>query len=93
MTEKAQAKETLQKIFSQLNMIGSGRDFEAALEEVLTEEHRTLQQGFFRHLIVPSIRIFAKKKDERMFDLRNEASCEAAKKMMPVIKETALPFI
>ena len=86
-------KVTLGLLFSQLNMMGNGKEIEQALEEVLRSEHRTLQQGFFRHVIVPSIRIFAKKMDEKAFDLRNEASCETAKKMMPIVEKALLPFI
>ena len=93
MDYKEKAKATIQQLFNQLNMMGNGIEIEEALEEVLREEHRTLQQGFFRHVIVPSIKIFAKKQDEGMFDLRNEASVETAKKMMPIIEKAALPFI
>lgn len=93
MNTKDEIKDSIQQIFKHLNMMGGEEEFEEVLNKVLSSEHRTLQQVFFRHLILPSIKHFANNYDEKWYDLRNEASCETSKKMMPIVENAAIPFI
>jgi len=86
-------KQIFNDLFSELNHMGNEDNVRQALGEVLKEQHRTLQQLYFRHVIVPSIDAFAQKKDHNFTDLRNEASCELAHKLRPLVKDSCLPFI
>ena len=86
-------KQILNNLFNELNHMGNEGNVQDALSEVLGEQHRTLQQNYFRYVVVPSIQVFADKQDKRFTDLRNEASCELAKKILPLVKDAPLPFI
>ena len=86
-------KQIFSKLFNEINHMGNESNVRNALSEVLGEQHRTLQQNYFRDVIVPSIQVFADKWDKHLMDLRNEASCELAKKMLPVVKDAPLPFV
>lgn len=86
-------KKIFSELFNELNHMGNENNVRDALNEVLGEQHRTLQQNFFRYVIVPSIETFAEKQDKQLTDLRNEASCKLAIQLRPLIKEAHLPFI
>lgn len=88
-----QAEDSLNSLFDALNKMGGESSVEEGLRQVLNKQHRTLQQNFMRHIIVPSIQIFAEKKQNRFTDLRNEASCDLAEKLLPLVKDSPLPFI
>ena len=80
-------------LFDELNRMGSEQNVTDALKETLGQQHRTLQQNFFRYVIVPAIQTFAEKLDRNLWDLRNEASCKLASKLQPMVKDVCLPFI
>jgi len=86
-------KKIFNDLFNELNHMGNEGNVEDALSEILGEQHRTLQQNYFRHVIIPSIKIFSEKHNKKFTDLRNEASCELAKQILPLIKNAPLPFI
>jgi hypothetical protein len=96
VTEKTEvdevAKEAFEVLFKQINKMGNEASVEKALQEVLNVEHRTLQQNFMRSVVCGAVRHFAKKKEMGCFDLRNEATVEAAAKMLPHI-ELGFPFV
>lgn len=86
-------KKIFSELFNELNHMGNEVNVQDALNEVLGEQHRTLQQNYFRYVVVPSIQTFANKHDQNLTDLRNEASCELAKKLLPLVKDEPLPFV
>lgn len=83
----------LNSLFDQLNQMGGDKEIEAALKSVLHVQHRTLKQNFMRQIIVPSIRIFAEQDAKGYKDLRNEAACELATKLLPIVEKSPLPYI
>lgn len=96
MNDADAVKESLdifKQLGSSLNRMGNEENVEDALREYLGKEHRTLQQNFFKHVVLSAIRVFAEKHDNNLFDLRNEASCELAKKLEPFVLNQYLPFI
>jgi len=88
-----QTEDALNSLFDALNKMGGEDKVEAGLRNVLGCQHRTLQQNFMRQIIIPSIHIYAAKKADQMTDLRNEASCNLAEKLLPLVKDAGLPFI
>jgi hypothetical protein len=86
-------KQIFNDLFSELNHMGNEGNVQDALKEVLGEQHRTLQQNFFRYVVVPAILAFADKHSKGLTDLRNEASCELADKLRSIVKDAPLPFI
>lgn len=88
----AEIKRLFNDLFCELNHRGNEDNIRKALHETLRTQHRTLQQNYFRLIIVPSILEFAMKQDMGLVDLRNEASCELAKKLEPFVKNVPLPF-
>ena len=86
-------EELFEELYNRLNRMNREDEIKDALEKTLGHLHRTLQQNFFRHLIVPAVQYFAKQHEAGWYDLRNEASCETAVKMLPIVDEAALPFI
>jgi len=86
-------KKIFRELFNELNHLGNENNVTDALNEVLGEQHRTLQQNYFRYIVLPSIQTFANKQDRHLTDLRNEASCELAKQLEPLVKNACLPYI
>ena len=77
-------------LFDVINVIGVDRK---PFIEVLSSEHRTLQQNFMR-LILDSIMCFAEKYESGYFDARNEAACELSAKIVKNFRsEFGLPLI
>ena len=96
MSDREQKQEVLEifnSLSRELNHLGNEKNVEDALAEFLRCEHPTLQQNFFKHVVVKAIEIMAEKHDNKYFDLRNEASCEIAKKLLSVTKDAMIPFI
>ncbi len=73
--------------------MGNEKEVTDTLKEVLNTSHRTLQQNFFRWVIVESIKYFNEEYNEKSYDLRNEASCELAHKLESITKDSPLPFV
>ncbi len=80
------------ELMDALNAMGCDKDVIAGFIDQLGRTHRTLQQNYGR-LLVASILCFAKMQDEGWYDLRNEALCQMCKKLEPIAKDTALPFV
>ena len=85
-------KQIFSELFNELNHMGNEDNVKNALAEVLGEQHRTLQQNYFRYVIVPSIQVFADKQEKHFTDLRNEGSCELAQKLLPLAKMLTFPL-
>lgn len=88
-----QTEDALNSLFDALNKMGGSKDVEEGLRNVLNHQHRTLQQNFMRQILVPAIRIFAEKDRNGYKDLRNEASCELATKLLPLVDREPLPYV
>jgi c-di-AMP phosphodiesterase-like protein len=90
---KEKVRQAVQTIIKEINCMG----FEKTVGEVVIEEigktHRTLQQRFFADVLKPVILDFAKRGEEGWFDLRNEAACNTAKALKPVLEDSYFPFI
>jgi len=90
---KERIRQIVSDLFNELNKMGNEQKLGEFVIDAIRYQHRTLQQNYFGHVILPSIMDFAKRYDEDNFDLRNEMSCRLAKKIEPVIKDAHLPFI
>ena len=86
-------KQIFSDLFCELNKMGGENELAAVLKETLDKEHRTLQQNYFRYVVVASINAFAEKKRKQMYDLRNEASCNLAEQLEVTVKDAYLPFV
>ena len=87
-------KQIVSDLFDELNHMNNEEKVGRYFIDSIFYQHRTLQQNFFGHVIIPVIKDFARRYDENNFDARNEASCSIAKKIEPVIKDVnRLPFI
>jgi len=85
--------DLVSKIMDELNKMGNEEEVGKFFVDGILGTHRTLQQNFMRHIIIPSMLDFARRYDEGMYDLRNEAACKLAKKLEPYLKDAGLPFI
>ena len=85
--------DIVNKLMDELNKMGSEEDIGRCFVHAVLQTHRTLQQNFVRHIIIPSLLDFARRYDMDQYDARNEASCKLAKKLEPLLKDAGLPFI
>lgn len=81
---------TAEQVNTVSRMLNSYSFNPAAFCKNMQNEHRTLQQSFTR-LCVEWLKTCAS--DEYLFDERNRASHEVAKRMVEAGGNTALPFI
>lgn len=68
--------KAMQEVTSAVNIM-SEKELEEGMLNALLDEHRTLQQSFFRVLH----NVLEQYADTKYYDLRNEASVEYAKKV------------
>jgi hypothetical protein len=71
----------------------SGDVVAKTVREAFAREHNTLQQSFFRSVLIPIIEEMARLHEENWTDGRNEHSGELAVKLREITKEAFLPFI
>lgn len=90
---KKKIKEAIKVIVSEINLMGNESNVEEAIKEEISNTHRTLQQGFFRSVVVPIINVFVEMKENGYYDLRSEDACECAAKLKPVLKDSHFRFI
>jgi hypothetical protein len=77
-------------MFDAINVMGINRK---PFVEILSSEHRTLQQDFMR-LIIDSIVCLAEKYENGCFDARNEDACELSAKIVKKFRsEFGLPVV
>ena len=86
MTTVEKAEKAMRDLLDCTNVMGSDKDVAEAISNVLSKEHRTLQQSFMR-VFVQSMNQY---KDTR-FDQRNEQAVKLAKEITEI--DTLLPFI
>jgi hypothetical protein len=87
MTEQDQErKKVVAEFFHLVNSYGSDRELSAAIVEHLKNEHRTLQQTFWR--IIQKVAVQYK---DFNTDLRNEAAVKFAKDIADI--DGPMPFI
>ena len=86
---KEQAANGLNEIISSLNMIGCEDDIKKALIDNLMNQHRTLQQSFWRCIF----NVAKEYGETAVHDLRNEASVDACKEVTKSLLKKGLPFI
>lgn len=91
-TQKEFAKEAVEMLLDNLNIMGSDKPIVEGILEALQMNHRTLQQNFWRAMVA-----VMKQYAEFRHDLRNEGAvefCNAVKKMIEDNPKTEyLPFI
>jgi len=90
---KKKVKEAVEVIVSEINLMGNETNVEEGIKEALSGTHRTLQQGFFRSVIVPAISFFVEMKEKSYYDLRSEDACNCAEKMKPIIEDSYFRFV
>jgi hypothetical protein len=81
----ADVKKALEVISQKLNRNGE-KEVKKAVSEFLRCEHRTLQQLYMGSVVIPSL-IHFRDSDS---DLRNEDSCELARKMLGAVTKNDL---
>lgn len=86
-------RDIVSNLMDELNKMGSEEEVGKCFVNAISQTHRTLQQNFFRDILLVCIKNFARRYDDGQYDLRNEESCKIAKKLMPIIKDAGLPFI
>ena len=86
---RQEAKELVKLLSSHMNSFA--KDYSDFVEMVVYQEHRTLQQNTMR-LVLQLIQGWAKAHDDNRYDLRNEATCKAAKKIMELF-DNEIPFL
>jgi hypothetical protein len=86
-------KEAMDELFKVMNIMGNNTPVKDAVKASIQGEHRTLQQAFFRNIIVGSVEAFADMDEEGRTDLRNKASCECATKLIPILDNTSIPMV
>lgn len=79
------AEDTAAALMGVLNNY-DGTDIRIVLDKILSE-HRTLQQMFVSRIVIPTIRILAKRYDEGWYDARNEMACKVCKEMWNTLAE------
>jgi hypothetical protein len=90
---KKEIQSAVKVIVKNLNIMGNESIVGDAIKEELGCTHRTLQQGFFRNVIVPVILWFNGQLEDGRYDLRNEDACQCAKKLKPILKDSYFRFI
>lgn len=73
-----QVKSLARLIHSISNQMSSSDPMLQALATELLNDHRTLQQGLMRDLVMPMLRQWAQDYTENRYDLRNQATVKAA---------------
>ena len=53
------AKAAMQQMFKALNVMGNSKPVKAAVKDAIRFEHRTLQQSFFKDIIMAGVEAFA----------------------------------
>ena len=94
LADNVLVKNSLEAIFRCLNGSNSKRIPET-VRNVIATEHRTLQQAFFKQVVMPLVEQMAEGAKTGRFDARNEVSCKCAKKMMDALdpSDVYFPFI
>jgi len=90
---KKEVQSAVKVIIKNLNTYGDETLVGNAIKDEIANTHRTLQQGFFRNVIVPVVLQYAKQKKEGWVDLRNEDSCNCAEKLEPILKDSYFRLI
>jgi hypothetical protein len=90
MEDRPTAEQVVALLSTYTNFKGSKEEVAVALDQ----EHRTLQQGIFG-IFLMWVELLAEHYEAGSYDARNEASCEAAAKMMWAFdgELPVLPFI
>lgn len=88
-----QASEAIGKLTDLLNRHDE-KLIERGIQIALLRTHRTLQQAYFRRAVIVALLLFQQMGRLNHFDLRNEGSIEAAKRMLEAVKDKLyLPLI
>jgi hypothetical protein len=90
---KQKIQDAVETIIREINFMGNEKVVGAAVVEQLQRTHRTLQQNFFRDVLVPIVKHYADCYKNGIYDLRNEDSCNCAEKLEPIIDEHGFRFI
>lgn len=95
MTSNQRFAEAFELFTSSIGLFGSDKERTQFVQDCFLRLHRTTQQAFMRIVILPVLKSLAQMHNEGYTDLRNEASCALAAKMLSNIREEDeyLPFI
>lgn len=62
------------------------------LAELVSRDHRTLQQNVMRDFVMPLLRLWAEDAGEGRYDARNEGTVKAAELMVAAFDESSISF-
>lgn len=91
--EFAQGQEIFNTISRNLNCMGRDFYLGAGFMDKLNCEHPTLQQQLFKRLVIPMIKFWAERYENKWYDARSEATCKACHEIWRILKEKHFPFI
>jgi hypothetical protein len=80
-------EQALEQVFNSHNCLSGSGVRELIVVNTFSRNHRTLQQMFVRSVILPILEYLAKSYEQGAYDLRNEASCRLASRMLAAVKE------
>jgi len=86
-------KDAVEVIIREINVMGNEALVGKAVVDHLGNTHRTLQQNFFRDVVVPLINHYAYMHEQNWYDLRNEDTCECSAKLKPILDKCGFRFI
>jgi len=87
-----EACDALETLFNLVNR-GGHPVIEDAVTDAIKIQHRTLQQSFFRSIVMPSVNTFAELNESKFTDLRNESACECAAALKPIMDGHYMPLV
>lgn len=78
-----------------VNIFDTDAKREQEVREAFASQHRSLQQLIVKLLVMPILRQLADSYAQGYYDLRNEASCKLASKMLAAVgdDDTYLPLV
>ena len=91
--KKEEVRQAVKTIIDNINAMGFEKEVGNIIVDEIGKTHRTLQQRFFADVLKPIILDFAERGEQGWFDLRNEASCNTAKALKPILDGSCFPFI
>ena len=88
MTHDAEEiKTAMEALFHAVNCMSGEEERIKAVREVFSREHRTLQQSFFREVVIPILHQAADQYKSKDMDLRNEDSCRLANQIVRCVED------
>lgn len=80
------AEKVAEELERTINNFGCREDMEHITGAMLNM-HRTLNQSFMNHLVIPFVQEMAKRYSSGRYDARNEGACKMCREMWDAVKK------